>query len=298
MGAFEVAKIGARRFDPADPYHFALTISWTAFFSYLLAAYIAISMVFAALYVMVPGSVEHARPGSLIDAYFFSFETLAGAAYGEFVPASLAGHMISATETVVGMAFTAVMTGLVFVRFSKPRAKILFAEKAVVATHNSVPTLMIRVGNGRVNALAEASFRVTALIRETNHEGEVFYNAYDLALLRPHYPSFPLTVMLMHPIDAASPLSGRDEAALADGELRLFVSVEARDPALGAVVSDLKDYEHGQICWDMRYVDVLTRDDEGRLTVDLTRISDMETDRPKPSPSPDPAPTSPPAQPS
>lgn len=284
VGEFEVAKIGARRFDPADPYHFALTISWPAFFAYLLAAYIAISLAFAAIYVLAPGSVANAHPGSLVDAYFFSFETLAGAGYGEFYPANLIGHMVSATETVTGMAFTAIMTGLVFVRFSKPRAKILFADQPVVAMHNGNPTLMVRVGNGRINAMADVHLQLVILIREANQEGAVSYNTYDLKLTRPRHPSFPLTLTLMHEIDSSSPLAQLDAAAMAEAEVRLFVNVEARDPALGAVVTDLKTYGHDKIAHGMRYVDLLTKDDAGRNVADLTKISDIEPDPASPGP--------------
>jgi inward rectifier potassium channel len=273
IGGLELGKIGVSRFDWRDPYHFALTISWPAFVLYLFAAYVLITSAFAVLYLANPGSVANARSGHPADAFFFSIETLATVGYGEMTPANLVGHVIATGEIITGMAFTAIMTGLIFVRFSKPRSKVLFAEKAVIATHNGARTLMLRIGNGRVNVLTDVRAQLNLLLKETSHEGQVSRNAYELKLARDHAPVFPLTMTLMHPIDALSPLAGRDQASLEESEIRLFVSVEARDPALGAVVHDLRTYAHQDILLGYRYLDAVSVDEFGRPVADLRKIS-------------------------
>jgi inward rectifier potassium channel len=288
LGAYEMVKIGAKRFDWSDPYHFALTISWPVFFADLVVAYLVIASVFAVVYFLNPGAIANVHPGSWPDALFFSFETMAGAGYGEMYPLTLPGRLVAAAEIITGMAFTAIMTGLVFVRFSKPRPKILFAEKLVIAQHNGLPTLIVRVGNGRVHALTDASSHVVILVKEITREGAIFYNTHDLGLLRSKTPAFPLVVSLMHPIDERSPLHGLDADDMVERELRLFVTFEARDPQLGATVSDLKAYGPEDIAWGMRYCDMISKDEKGRNVADLTRLSMLEPDPASKAPPPPP----------
>ena len=278
VGELELVKVGVRRFDPRDPYHFALTISWPGFVVYVFTFYGLITLMFAGLYLANPGSVANARPGSISDAFFFSIETLATVGYGEMAPANLVGHLIAAAEIVSGMAFTAIMTGLVFVRFSKPRPKIFYADKAVITPHNGTPTLMVRIGNGRANLLTNTSLQLTALIRETSREGRSAYNSHDLKLVRDRAPSFPLMLTLMHVIDESSPLAGFDAEAMASANVRLFVSVEARDPALAALVHDLRTYSVDEVALGMRYVDAVSVDDIGRPLAYMTKISLIEPD--------------------
>ena len=278
LGEFEVVKIGARKFDLADPYHLALTVSWPVFWISALGVWALAAALFAIVYLAFPDLVATLRPGDATRAFFFSFQTLTSATNGPMYPQSVAGFLVTTVQTVTGIIFTAVMTGLVFVRFSKPRPKILFADAPVIAIHNSRPHLMIRIGNGRANPLADVSASLACLVRETTHEGTVFYNVYELRLQRTRTPVFPLTIVLMHEIDSTSPLFGRTLEAMAEAEMRLFLTVEARDPLLGAVVSDLRTYGAEKIASGMRYADLISKDEDGRNVADLTRISLTEPD--------------------
>src|SRR5580698_10027050 len=141
---FEFLKIGADRFDLTDPYHLALTAPWPYFTLGVFGFYGVINLAFAGLYLAQPGCVANAHPGSIPDAFFFSIETLATVGYGVMAPATLYGHVVATTEIITGMAFTAIMTGLIFVRFSKPKARILYADKVVITRHNERPTLIMR----------------------------------------------------------------------------------------------------------------------------------------------------------
>jgi inward rectifier potassium channel len=120
--AFEVRKRGISRFDFRDPYHVAVTLSWPGFVAGALACLAAINVVFAILYIARPGAVQNLAPGDAMGAFFFSLETLATVGYGEMAPAGFYGHAVAAVEIVCGMAFTAILTGILFVRFSKPQA--------------------------------------------------------------------------------------------------------------------------------------------------------------------------------
>src|SRR5258708_4066488 len=184
LGAFEVRKRGVSRFDFRDTYHHAIQTSWPRFFLALFAFDLLINVVFAGLYLLRPDSIQNGHPGSFSDAFFFSLETLATVGYGEMAPGSLYGHFISATEIIFGLTFTAIMTGLIFVRFSKPKAKIIYAEKVVVAVHNGKPHLVVRIGNGRIGLLTDVEARLGVLLIEYTSGGEGLRRVHDFKLLR------------------------------------------------------------------------------------------------------------------
>jgi inward rectifier potassium channel len=279
--AFDIRKTGISRFDLRDPYHLAVTLSWPAFTAAMLACILCINVAFAFLYLARPGAVQNLPPGDFLDAFFFSLETAATVGYGEMAPATHYGHAVAAVEIVMGMAFTAITTGLLFVRFSKPKARFLFADSAVVARHNGKPTLMIRIANGRPNMLTHATAKLGILQAETSLEGQFFRGVHDLKLLRTEIPVFPLTWTLMHVIDASSPLAKLGPKELEAQDARLFLSVEARDTALGVLVHDIRDYRHGDIAFGMRYAEAVSRNEAGLTTADLSRLSLME---PEPGP--------------
>ena len=278
LGSYELAKKGVVRHDFSDPYHFAVALSWPRFLWTLLAVYGGINIGFALLYLAMPGSVANLRPGSLGDAFFFSIETLATVGYGEMYPATLYGHIISATEIFCGVAFTAIMTGLLFVRFSRPKARILYADKVVVATHEGRPTLMLRMGNPRVGVLTDLGVRLNALISGYTQEGRFYRRIHELSLVRSRMPVFALTWEVMHDLGPQSPLHGYDAQTFAEHDVQLFLMVEARDPAIAATVHDLKAYLAKDILFGMRYADAIELDEQRRPVADLTRISLVEPD--------------------
>ena len=278
--AFELHKRGVARWDFSDPYHMAVTLSWPAFITAAFSLLVSINLLFAALYVARPGAVQNLPPGDLMSAFFFSVETLATVGYGEMAPATTYGHIIVSLEIVVGMAFTAIVTGLLFVRFSKPQAKILFADHAVVTNHNGRPTLMVRIANGRLTTLTNAKAQIGLLMAEVSSEGQMFRRVHDLTLQRETLPVFPLTWTLMHMINDDSPLKGLATQDLFDQDVRMFVTVEALDVELGARVQALQVYDHRQVALGMRYCEAVSRDEAGRTIADLGRLSLMEADDP------------------
>jgi inward rectifier potassium channel len=276
-GAFELRKSGVSRYDLSDPYHILVTATWRSFFTGLVIVYAAINIFFATLYCLVPGSISNMRPGFL-DAFFFSVETLATVGYGVMAPASTYGHVVASTEILCGMAFTAIATGLIFVRFSRPRARILYADKAVVTIRNGKPTLMVRIGNGRMTSLTDARARLSALMKEVTAEGVVWRRPRELVLDRPHLPIFALTWTLMHELDETSPLFGFDAERMQNEQVRLFLSFHAHDTALNADVQDMRDWGSDAVLFNTRYQDAVMFDDQGRTYADLNRISLVEED--------------------
>jgi inward rectifier potassium channel len=276
QGDLGISKIGASRFDISDPYHLAVSLSWPAFAAVLLASWLAINLIFAALYAASPGDLANARPGSFSDAFFFSIETLATVGYGVMAPATLYGHVVSAAEIVCGMVFTAIMTGLLFVRFSRPKAKLLYAQDAVITRYNGLPTLMVRFANGRMTIMTSATARLFVLLAERTAEGQYLRRVHDLPVLQSHLPLFVMPWTLMHVIDHASPLHGLDAERAAQTEARLILTIEAHDRALATAVTDVHSYPAPNIRFGMRYADAVHVDETGHATADLARISLLE----------------------
>ena len=278
LGSYEFKKKGVSRFDLRDPYHLAMALTWPEFLVSLLVLYLFMNIVFAILFWLVPGSVGHARPGSFLDVFFFSIETVATVGYGEMYPATLYGHLIASTEIVCGLAFTAILTGLTFVRFSRPRAKLIFAANPVIAMHHDKPTLMVRIGNGRAAILTDAMARLNVLLSEFGVDGQVFRRAQELQLERAHIPIFPLFWTLMHVVDERSPLHGYDATRAIEANAQVFVLIEARDPTLATTVHEIRNYAAEDIRFGMRYADAMTTAADGAPVLDLTRIGALEQD--------------------
>jgi inward rectifier potassium channel len=278
LGNYSLRKRGVSRYDWADPYGLAVSLTWPQFLALLSTVYLAVNVLFAFLYFAVPGVVANARPGAFSDDFFFSFETLATVGYGEMYPVTYYGHIVACVEIMCGIAFTAILTGLTFVRFSKPRPKYVFADNPVVAMHNGVPTLMLRIGNGGASVLADAKAKISILLAEQSAEGTRFRRAHELRLARSVIPVFPLSWTLMHEIDKASPLFGLDADGFEKADARLFISFEARDPQLATIIHDLRNYGPEAVRFGWRYIDIISEDEEGRPTADIDRISEVEPD--------------------
>lgn len=278
LGSYEFEKSGVARFDLRDPYHLAIALTWPQFLGALLGMYVLANVMFATLFWLSPGAVANARPNSFADNFFFSIETLATVGYGEMYPATPYGRIIAASEIVSGLAFTAILTGLTFVRFSRPRAKLIFAANPVVAMHNRRPTLMLRIGNGRTTVLTSATATLNVLLTERTAAGKVVRRAQELRLERAHIPAFPLSWTLMHVLDERSPLHGFDRARAMAADARIFVTLEARDPTLATTVQDIRNYAAADLRFGMRYADAVTATLDGALSVDLTRIGELEAE--------------------
>jgi len=284
VGGTEFHKLGTKRFDFRDPYYTAVTLSWPAFFASIMVIELVLNLFFATLYLLVPGAIGGARPGSLADALFFSLETLATVGYGVMSPASNYGHIVASIEIVIGLAFTAIVTGLIFVRFSKAKAHIHFAQRLVVAQHHGRPTLMLRLGYTRAGVLTGATAQLTVILQKHTAGGQASRETHVLQLLRPRMPILVLTWVLMHEIDASSAIAGMTTEDLKRADARFLLAVEAEDPALGARVHDLHVYAADQVLFGMAYKDVVSFDGSGPVRADLSRLDEVEPDRNAPPP--------------
>lgn len=278
IGGYTLCLKGVERFSFRDSYHALLALSWPRFLLTLLFAHAGMNVFFALLYWLQVGSVANAAPGSLLSCFFFSIETWATVGYGDMYPATLYGHSVAAAEMLVSMAFTALMTGLLFVRFARPKARVRYAENAVIASHEGQPTLMIRIANGRRSLLYNAEAHLNLLLTRVTSEREVIRRVFELRLTRSRLPIFSMSWVLMHRIDETSPLHGYDEAKLVQHDARLLLGVEAHDTTVSAEVVDMKSYDSDHILFGRRYAASVSLDALGRPLVDLTAVGNTEPD--------------------
>ena len=272
--AEQIARVGLRNPWWRDLYHRALTVRWWWFVLYGSLAYVAVNVVFAVLYMLQPGSIAGARPGSLLDAFFFSVQCLSTIGFGQLTPATLYANVLTVLEAIVSLAITALATGSVFARISRPRARVMFARSAVVGTYNGQLTLTFRMGNERVSQILEATVAVSLLRYERTAEGDVFRRFYDLKLARSHTPVFSLTFSVMHPIDEDSPLYGRTKAELLAEEVDILVTVTGLEETTSQTVHARHAYSADEIFWDRRYVDIFNFDASGKRYIDYGRFHD------------------------
>lgn len=265
----------------ADVFHFLITSPWRRLFALIVAAYLAANALFAAGYLALGDDIENATPGSFSDAFFFSVQTMATIGYGKMSPKTLGAHLLVSVETVVGMLGLATMTGLVFTKFARPTARVLFSAVAVVRPYEGVPSLMIRMANARASQIVEATLSMVLVRGEVTSEGEQVRRIRDLKLVRGRSAMFALTWTAIHPIDEDSPLYGQDAAAYRASDADLIVSLTGLDESLAQTVHARHAYRADEVRFGHRFVDVLAVRPDGVREIDYGRFDETE---PMPAP--------------
>jgi inward rectifier potassium channel len=250
-----------------DAYHHLLTMPWTALFAVTMTTYVLLNLFFAGLYLIQDGSIANAKPHSLADAFFFSVQTTATIGYGDMRPATLYANILVTVEVLLGMTTLAIVTGLVFARFSRPTARVMFSRVAVVTLHDGVPTLMFRAANQRRNQILEATVSVALLRDEMSAEGMPMRRFHDMHVSRPRSPMFALSWTVMHPITEGSPLYGENRESLLGQNGEIVISIMGFDETASQTIFARHSYLADEVMWNRRFVDILTRNEEGWRTV-------------------------------
>jgi inward rectifier potassium channel len=271
LGGREIITEGPRLSFWADVSHRCMTASWPAFIGGAVLVFIAFNAVFASLYWLGDQPVSNV-PGAYIDYLYFSIETLSTAGYGDMHPQTHYGHFISAVELFTGIFSMSVMTGLIFARFSRPNARLLFADHPVISTHEGKPTLMVRFVNERHNIIGNATARLWLLKNETSLEGRSFRRFYELRLTQNEHPALALSWTLFHVLDEQSPLYGLDAEDLDAAGVSLVVVVSGYDVVAAQTVHARKSYEHSDIRFGRRYADIIDTTEDGRLRIDYGKF--------------------------
>ncbi len=274
IGGREIIAEGLHLNFWADISHRCMTASWPSFIAGAALVFLAFNAIFACFYWMGDQPISNVPSGDYIDYFYFSIETLSTAGYGDMHPQTHYGHFVAAIELFTGIFSMSLMTGLIFARFSRPSARLLFANSPVISNHEGAPTLMIRFANERQNIIGNATARLWMFKNIVTAEGQPFRRFYELPLLRNESPALALSWTLHHVIDETSPLFGTSPEELEAGDVSLMVVVSGYDVVAAQTVHARKPYQHSDFRFGHRYVDVLSISDDGRVRIDYGRFHD------------------------
>jgi inward rectifier potassium channel len=266
-------------FKPAwwhDLYHEMNTISWGRFLAIAVAIYLGANLIFAGLYLLQPGAIGQAKPGDFGDAFFFSVQTMATIGYGKLTPDTVYANLLVTAQTVFAMLLLALTTGMMFARFSRPTARVLFSRNVIVGQYNGTPVLSFRMANERRNQILQAEVTLSLLRTEPLLEGGTMRRFYEMKLLRSRTPIFALTFQVMHPLDEDSPLFGVTAEQLAAEEIEFVVLVTGIDATVAQAIHARYSYSHEDLLWDHRFVDIFGYTETGEAAIDMRKFHHAE----------------------
>ncbi len=279
-GSFNVRREGLSVWQELSPYHYFLTISWPKFLSLVGVAYVLSNMLFAFAYVACG---DHALTGfqrgflgRFGTAFFFSVETIATIGYGNIVPVTLAANLLMTIESLFGILAFALIAGIVFGRFARPTALILFSRNAVIAPYRDITAFMFRIVNQRRTQIVDLQARVLLSRRKkggTSSEREFI----PLALEREGVAFFPLSWTIVHPIDKNSPLRGyrAEDLRLCDSEF--LVLLNGFDETFSQRVHTRSSYKSEEVVWGARFQNMFNPPEpDGTISIDVQKIHEIE----------------------
>lgn len=276
-GTFNPRREGLGFLHSLSAYHFLLTISWRQFIMVVTAGYLTANLIFAMAYMAagpdaIIGQDAAKFGGEFGRAFFFSVETLGTIGYGNIQPNGVVPNIIVTIESLTGLSILALGTGILFARFSRPTAAIVFSDRAVVAPYRNVTGFMFRLTNGRANQLIELEAKVLF----SRIEGDS--RRYDqLDLERKHVVFFPLSWTIVHPIDEKSPMWGMTREELIERDAEFLVLLSGVDESFSTTVHARTSYKPGEIAWGERFVNIYnpTRND-GTVSIDVRKLGHTE----------------------
>ena len=282
-GTFNVKRTGLGFAESRSLYRYLLYVSWPGFISHVVYWYLATNAIFALVYLACgpaaldgPGDYGAGWVGDFLSAYFFSVQTLATIGYGRISPVGIPANLVVAIESVVGLVTFALITGIAFARFSRPRPGIRFSDYAVVAPYQGITAFMFRLANTRDSELFDVSAEVAIARRRTG--GTINERQFELlSLERPSVTFFPLSWTVVHPIEASSPMSGMTAGDLTDTDAEFVVRLTAYDETTGQTVHVRSSYKADEVKWGAKFVNIIDRDNaDGIIRVDVKRLDEIE----------------------
>ena len=272
----EFLRTNSRQSAWRDLYRTILALSWPRFALAVLTVYLAINVAFASIYLLGGDCIAELPKGSFGGAFFFSVQTLSTVGFGHLYPANLYGDVVTTLEIIVGMFFTAVITGLIFVRFSRPVARLLFSRHMVISHFDGRPALQLRVANLQHQPMVEAQFRLMLVRKEAVVGEEDARRFHHLKLEFDRVIAFPSALTIRHFIDETSPLFGVTPELLQQASTRFMTSIVCIDTVIQAPVQSETSYLWSDVRFDHQFVEIYTEHDEGRFEVDYGRIHETE----------------------
>ncbi|MDP9090880.1 MAG: ion channel [Pseudomonadota bacterium] len=277
IGQREIITRGISRAVFQDLFHYFMTVSWPQLFATFAAFFLAFDTIFGFIYYLVPGCIANLSPPGFAGAFFFSVETLATVGYGDMHPQTLYGHSVAMIEIFVGLMSLAVITGIMFARFSRPRARFIFTKNLVVRPLDGRLTLLIRAANLRQNVVQDASAHLYMLRDEVTQEGFRIRRVIDLPLVRSQHPMFMLGWTMMHWIDESSALNLETSESLEKSNAAFVLSMSGTDETTSQTLTARANYSHADIRWDATFRDILEEAPDGTLHLDYTKFNEVDS---------------------
>lgn len=279
-GSVNVVRLGHGFWQSLNVYQHLLSVPWPRFFAYVFGSYLLANLLFAGLYIAAgPGAIQGGETGDGArwhNAFFFSVQTIATIGYGQMTPRGTIANALVAIEALTGLMGFALITGILFARFSRPSALILRSRIAIVAPYRGQTGLMFRVANGRASQLIDVKVVVTYSGMERGDDGRVVRRFHQLTLERDRVALLPTQWVVVHPIDEKSPFAGKNQEQILAADPEIFITVSALEETFSQTVHARFSYADEDIVHGAKFVDLFGTTADGVLTIDLSKLSDVE----------------------
>jgi inward rectifier potassium channel len=258
-----------------DAYHLLRTASWWRILALLAVAFLISNLVFAA--ILYFGHADVANAHGFLDQFWFSVQTMGTIGYGVLAPNDHLANVIVTIESFYSIVFTALVTGIVFSRFSTPSARVMFSRVALISWHDGQRALLFRMANERTTAIVEATIKVYMTRDERLSNGEPMRRVYDIPLRRATSPVFALSFLAVHIIDDKSPLYKVGAPSLRESNANIVVTFTGIDDQLAATVHSRYLWTWNEVVYDHKYADLFKVDTTtGKRYLDLGPLHDTE----------------------
>jgi len=275
-GSFNVHRFSPTFWERVTSYHSLVTMSWPRFFLLIGVSYFLLNLPFALAYYLC-GPKALAGDGALhgfARYFFFSIDTFSTIGYGNITPSGFAANFLVSVEAIFGLLSVGLVAGLVYARFARPTAKILYSRNAVIAPYRGITAFMFRLVNRRQNELIEVNARVI-LSRFEDRDGRRQRVYHNLQLERPNVAFFPLSWTVVHPIDEDSPLWGWTEEQALAAESEFLILLTATDEVFAQSVHSRTSYSSFEVIWNARFTSMFT-EREGALGFSADKLHEVE----------------------
>ncbi len=279
-GSINVKRKGLPFFRSLNTYHSLITMSWMKFNLLILFLYVAVNLFFASLYVLfgtenLAGATGVTLPHQFFDAFFFSAQTFTTVGYGRISPVGIVSNILAAIESLAGLLAFALATGLLYGRFSRPLAKIIFSDKAIIAPYKGITAFEFKIANERRHELIEVEVEVILAFKASKN-GNLRGGFEALPLERKKITFMPFTWTIVHPIDENSKLYGITPEELEESDAEFLVILKAFDDTFSQHIYSRSSYKYHDIVWGAKFTSVFNKVVDGITIVELDKIHIFE----------------------
>ncbi len=269
-GRFRIKRPGIHPLHQLSLSHELITMPWFWFLLLVFGFYSLVNLLFALAYFAIGMDQFMGAAGSggmdhFLEALFFSAQTLTTVGYGRLNPAGFWPNVLASIEALTGLLSFAIVTGLVYGRFSRPVASLVFSRHVLISPFQEGKGLMFRLANRKTNDLCDVEAQV--LLSLIVFENNLFIRKYfNLDLERKHVNSLALAWTVVHPISSGSPFVDMTPEMLQEMEGELLVTIKGFDTTFSQTVISRTSYHFTDFVWNARFLPAFGRSEDGSET--------------------------------